>query len=183
MTWHHWFMWLYFRFQYPGRSGHFSRYQQNGRAGWSLAETWSIWSPDLCSHTRYQRKVSGVLQISCKRALQYNSFEVSDSEWNWYMYSTCLIWKSTCVFLNMYRYDMFYFDFFRASIFKVHLERIKTEMDKEALAKKMASLTSGFSGRHAHCITVQICTWIILLYYKHMLVHINMNVFDIHILW
>lgn len=34
----------------------------------------------------------------------------------------------------------------RASIFKVHLERIKTEMDKEALAKKMASLTSGFSG-------------------------------------
>ena len=35
---------------------------------------------------------------------------------------------------------------FRASIFKVHLERIKTEMDKEAIAKKMASLTSGFSG-------------------------------------
>nr|XP_022342635.1 AFG3-like protein 2 [Crassostrea virginica] len=34
----------------------------------------------------------------------------------------------------------------RASIFKVHLERIKTEMDKEAIAKKMASLTSGFSG-------------------------------------
>lgn len=52
---------------------------------------------------------------------------------------------------------MFYLDFFRASIFKVHLERIKTEMDKEALAKKMASLTSGFSGRHANFITVEIC--------------------------
>ncbi|XP_056015953.1 AFG3-like protein 2 isoform X1 [Ostrea edulis] len=34
----------------------------------------------------------------------------------------------------------------RASIFKVHLERIKTEMDKQSLAKKMASMTSGFSG-------------------------------------
>ncbi|XP_062570683.1 AFG3-like protein 2 [Saccostrea cucullata] len=34
----------------------------------------------------------------------------------------------------------------RASIFKVHLERIKTEMDKKELAKKMASMTSGFSG-------------------------------------
>lgn len=58
----------------------------------------------------------------------------------------------------IYKYDMFYLDFFRASIFKVHLERIKTEMDKVALAKKMASLTSGFSGRHAHFITVEICT-------------------------
>lgn len=59
--------------------------------------------------------------------------------------------------MNMYKYGMFYLDFFRASIFKVHLERIKTEMDKVALAKKMASLTSGFSGRHANFITVEIC--------------------------
>lgn len=55
--------------------------------------------------------------------------------------------------------------FFRASIFKVHLERIKTEMDKEALAKKMASLTSGFSGRHTYFVMIHIAH-IILLCYK-----------------
>lgn len=59
-----------------------------------------------------------------------------------------------------YKYDMIYYDFFfRASIFKVHLERIKTEMDKEALAKKMASLTSGFSGRHTYFVMIHIRTY------------------------
>lgn len=57
-----------------------------------------------------------------------------------------------------YEYVMIYYDF-RASIFKVHLERIKTEMDKEALAKKMASLTSGFSGRHTYFVMIHIRTY------------------------
>lgn len=37
----------------------------------------------------------------------------------------------------------------RASIFKVHLRPLKLEagMDKDALAKKMAALTPGFSGK------------------------------------
>jgi len=34
----------------------------------------------------------------------------------------------------------------RASIFKVHLRNIKTELDKDDLARKMAALTPGFSG-------------------------------------
>lgn len=34
----------------------------------------------------------------------------------------------------------------RASIFKVHLQPIKTNLDKEALSRKMAARTSGFSG-------------------------------------
>lgn len=34
----------------------------------------------------------------------------------------------------------------RASIFKVHLGPLKTTLDKEALARKMASLTPGFTG-------------------------------------
>merc|ERR1719195_672826 len=34
----------------------------------------------------------------------------------------------------------------RASIFKVHLGTLKTELDKEDLAKKMAALTPGFTG-------------------------------------
>ena len=51
----------------------------------------------------------------------------------------------TCLVNEKIRCKLFNIPF-RASIFKVHLERIKTEMDKEAIAKKMASLTSGFSG-------------------------------------
>lgn len=37
----------------------------------------------------------------------------------------------------------------RASIFKVHLRPLKLEpdMDKDALARKMAALTPGFSGK------------------------------------
>lgn len=34
----------------------------------------------------------------------------------------------------------------RASIFKVHLEPLKTTLDKNDLARKMASLTPGFTG-------------------------------------
>jgi len=34
----------------------------------------------------------------------------------------------------------------RASIFKVHLENLKTELNKDDLARKLASLTPGFSG-------------------------------------
>lgn len=34
----------------------------------------------------------------------------------------------------------------RASIFKVHLKPLKTDLDKNVLARKMASLTPGFSG-------------------------------------
>merc|ERR1712168_1128459 len=34
----------------------------------------------------------------------------------------------------------------RASIFKVHLEKLKTELNKDDLARKLASLTPGFSG-------------------------------------
>jgi len=34
----------------------------------------------------------------------------------------------------------------RTSIFLVHLKNIKTAVDKEELAKRMASLTPGFSG-------------------------------------
>ena len=36
---------------------------------------------------------------------------------------------------------------FRASIFKVHLKKLKTEIDKTDLARKMAALTPGFSGK------------------------------------
>jgi len=35
----------------------------------------------------------------------------------------------------------------RASIFKVHLRPLKTKLDKEAMARKMAALTPGFSGK------------------------------------
>ena len=35
----------------------------------------------------------------------------------------------------------------RASIFKVHLENLKTELNKDDLARKLASLTPGFSGK------------------------------------
>ena len=34
----------------------------------------------------------------------------------------------------------------RASIFKVHLEKLKTQLDKDDLSRKLASLTPGFSG-------------------------------------
>jgi ATP-dependent Zn protease len=34
----------------------------------------------------------------------------------------------------------------RASIFKVHLKPLKSNLEKEALARKMAALTPGFSG-------------------------------------
>merc|ERR1712002_721083 len=34
----------------------------------------------------------------------------------------------------------------RASIFKVHLDKLKTQLDKDDLARKLASLTPGFSG-------------------------------------
>ena len=34
----------------------------------------------------------------------------------------------------------------RASIFKVHLQPLKTSLDKNDLARKMASLTPGFTG-------------------------------------
>lgn len=34
----------------------------------------------------------------------------------------------------------------RASIFKVHLAPLKTTLDKDQLARKMASLTPGFTG-------------------------------------
>lgn len=34
----------------------------------------------------------------------------------------------------------------RASIFKVHLKNLKTDLDKEGVSRKMASLTPGFSG-------------------------------------
>jgi len=37
----------------------------------------------------------------------------------------------------------------RASIFKVHLGGLKTDMDKDELAKKMAALTPGFTGADA----------------------------------
>ena len=36
---------------------------------------------------------------------------------------------------------------FRASIFKVHLAPLKTDVNKDELARKMAALTPGFSGR------------------------------------
>lgn len=35
----------------------------------------------------------------------------------------------------------------RASIFKVHLKNLKTNLDKLELARKMASLTPGFTGK------------------------------------
>jgi len=34
----------------------------------------------------------------------------------------------------------------RSSIFKVHLGGLKTDLDKAALARKMAALTPGFTG-------------------------------------
>ena len=34
----------------------------------------------------------------------------------------------------------------RCSIFKVHLKPIKTDLDIEAVARKMAALTPGFTG-------------------------------------
>lgn len=34
----------------------------------------------------------------------------------------------------------------RASIFKVHLRNLKTSLDKDALARKLAASTPGFSG-------------------------------------
>lgn len=36
----------------------------------------------------------------------------------------------------------------RASIFKVHLAPLKTKLDKDELARKMASLTPGFTGTY-----------------------------------
>ena len=35
----------------------------------------------------------------------------------------------------------------RASLFKVHLKPLRTELDKEELARKMAALTPGFTGK------------------------------------
>ena len=57
---------------------------------------------------------------------------------------------------------------FRASIFKVHLAPLKTDVNKAELARKMAALTPGFSGRQLIrslpavsrlmcCVTGKIC--------------------------
>lgn len=46
----------------------------------------------------------------------------------------------------------------RASIFKVHLRKLKTELDKSDLARKMSALTPGFSGAvhgHQHRVSLQ----------------------------
>ena len=44
----------------------------------------------------------------------------------------------------------------RASIFKVHLSPLKTDLDKDNLSRKMASLTPGFSGEFCD-LFVDIC--------------------------
>ncbi len=36
--------------------------------------------------------------------------------------------------------------FLRASVFKVHLKHLRTDLDKDDLARKLAALTPGFSG-------------------------------------
>lgn len=38
----------------------------------------------------------------------------------------------------------------RASIFKVHLQNLKTNLDKQELARKMAALTPGFTGTFSY---------------------------------
>lgn len=67
----------------------------------------------------------------------------------------------TCLVNEKIRCKLFNIPF-RASIFKVHLERIKTEMDKEAIAKKMASLTSGFSGVCEICYSLYDSAYIVM---------------------
>lgn len=52
---------------------------------------------------------------------------------------------------------MIYYDFFfRVFIFKVYLERIKIEMDKEVLVKKMVFLIFGFLGRYIYFVMIYI---------------------------
>jgi len=52
--------------------------------------------------------------------------------------SLSLNFLSVCIFVYVY--------FDRASIFKVHLRVLKTLLNKDDLARKIAALTPGFSG-------------------------------------
>ena len=66
--------------------------------------------------------------------------------------------------------------FSRASIFKVHLKNLKTELDKDQLAKKMSTLTPGFSGKSAisECnITSSIYIWLHLSVFGILQVQLN----------
>ncbi|XP_034534443.1 AFG3-like protein 2 isoform X2 [Notolabrus celidotus] len=64
----------------------------------------------------------------------------------------------------------------RASIFKVHLRPLKldTEMDKDALAKKMAALTPGFSGADI----ANVCNEAALIAARHLSDAINQKHFE-----
>ena len=58
---------------------------------------------------------------------------------------------------------MWVFVSLRASIFKVHLAPLKTDVNKDALARKMAALTPGFSGRCEN-ISVRGVGWLIVFF-------------------
>lgn len=55
----------------------------------------------------------------------------------------------------------------RASIFKVHLAPLKTILDKDQLARKMASLTPGFTGLILNIVNIFAY---VILYYLMLLI-------------
>lgn len=62
----------------------------------------------------------------------------------------------------------------RASIFKVHLAGLKTNLDKNALARKMASLTPGFTGADI----ANVCNEAALIAARDMHLHIGIKSFE-----
>ncbi|KAG0184041.1 AAA ATPase afg3 [Apophysomyces sp. BC1034] len=62
----------------------------------------------------------------------------------------------------------------RAQIFKVHLKPIKTSVDKEQLAKKLAALTPGFAGADIH----NVCNESALIAARHMKDEVTQSDFE-----
>lgn len=52
--------------------------------------------------------------------------------------------------------QVFFSFHFRCSIFKVHLKPLKTDLDLDIVARKMAALTPGFTGKLWHLYDVVI---------------------------
>lgn len=49
----------------------------------------------------------------------------------------------------------------RANIFRVHLKALKTLVNKDELARKMAALTPGFTGVNMHCTLFEMKIFVI----------------------
>ncbi|XP_052231739.1 AFG3-like protein 2 isoform X1 [Dreissena polymorpha] len=62
----------------------------------------------------------------------------------------------------------------RTSIFKVHLKKLKTALDKDEIAKKMATLTPGFSGAEI----MNVCNEAALIAVRHSKTMVEMEHFD-----